>query len=1465
MYSRTLGFLKNIKKSSKKVKIDEYLEYIEQRMNDAKKIEHPEFVAWELASAYIDIKRAYLHYNIDTNHSHYEQFQKIWMDLFKSLFEFYVKDKPFEGSKENLAELNKDLSLDIGRMVSLESEFETNVHQLTDEQREKFEISFNSNGQVIRNNKIFSIDEPSSQSLDLPEPIFVIGFNGKVYFNSQKAQSETGIKVNDDDLIKKFNHSSFLSGDSVICGGTIATDKQGRITKISNMSGHYKPDSRNMLMAVQQLYESGADLSHAIVEIIHKNSNSSEEITQCNALLFLQANYHHRHCHPQIANSIENYRSYHQIELKIAPYVPNFLQKIKNELKDKPSEVTLEIFLKNQIPKYLKQIAEDTAIKKEEQIFYQWAMLDAFIQCIPNQETLILKQASNFNINVAFFEQERPISFTQSFDSDWLDKVKYVHCFLNALLEKHELSDSANKLIKKCNKKISLILESRKDEAELEEEARGYLSEIIQSGYKKSLKYPNDEFYELFSSHSFLEKAEEYFNNHHQVKDDHFEKQPSTSVKKIDTNRLECFQLVSGTDTDTDKPINCLESYCITKNIDGVFSLQKYNVDKGKASEEGIILYLIGKDIDEESVKKLSSEDLVKIYQNSPGKIDEITKILKSISTNERDFKSLGQPKEPSTQQKNAKYNKDIDVIKPQKLEEIPKEGLEISAKNRKNYIFKRNRSESSEGYESGYESEGGTVYSDQGHELGQGVYSRARKFKSKDGKKVKAILDPIKRDDNEIKAKYNFFKSLYPEAGVDLIENENTYRLVLPLIPGRPFNKIKINNEEEHIKLFLSAIQALKDCHNKGFVVVDLKEDNIHYDKKSGKSYLIDGGMSVPEGEEIHEQFKVTQDATAQYMRKKFPHYAPECISKGVRARADKRMDIYSLGTMMKKTFRNPSPELTQLIDSCQAESPNKRPTLDELEKQLTDLNFKHSAKEEEVIVDKNDEFFISLGKDGVHSFIMVGVIQDGKPILLGRVGKQNSIEGISIGEFALKGIFAQNEAELRNESLRVGGDISYSAYAINYNQYLQFTELLSLAQRNSQIECYVPDRVNNNTVIMAKKALLKQSLGNADQQEQTIVEHSHAISVNNTCRHTAIDLIEYTQGIPHLTDNVSRTFFRDLPLTANFSYGKPDEHFYVLPLPPSAYKNEHDNKNKIVVLTKIFQRMEDLLKTDPYSDITIQKFDALKKLYCQQANIPSDNLDDALNAINQWKNENNKIINRLRDQGFFARRFVSRSTTNIMVDEIIKETDFSKACSELENAGKSNPAVGNLLITVKKLKDDGTLSMSDLPRITQYLTDTTALIKDPNSNEAYIKHNANINDAFHRSWGPIIGGALLCIAEILLVAAAITVTVLTFGMSSPLTIPALAVGGSVAVAGVSLSATAFTAVAGAGLAVTGIAGIGIASKAGMFAHNATKDRIIATAMEEVSSIEKTKNAKADLQDLIREKDESDDNSLEV
>jgi serine/threonine protein kinase len=582
---------------------------------------------------------------------------------------------------------------------------------------------------------------------------------------------------------------------------------------------------------------------------------------------------------------------------------------------------------------------------------------------------------------------------------------------------------------------------------------------------------------------------------------------------------------------------------------------------------------------------------------------------------------------------------------------------------------------------ESFFEAEGETYH--KGKKIGAGDYSEGRKFKSNvDKNQAVVVLTPInkeKYDKKEVQAKYVFFKTLYPDKTVELFSTEDSYRLVLPLVPGKAYKRCPINDEKELIGLFQSAAGALQDCHKEKLVIVDFNENNIFYDKQTGKSYLIDGGMSALDGEKLHEQQfklpKVAADAYIAMKKNQCPQYAPECFQKEGIPNASQAMDIYALGSMMERMKKKipleqqgkaGDKELGSLIKSCKESDPSKRPSLDQIQAKLLELEVKCNADEKDIIVNKNDEFFISLGTAENHSFIMLGVMQNGEPTLLGRVGKKMD-RGLSEAEFYLKSIVSHAPSGLKKERSDLNGlDIGYSAYAINYNQYLEFRTLLSASPKSEKITMYQPEQVVGDMVLMREKALPKLDL-NKDLKEKghKIIKDSQKISLSNTCRHTAIALIEYAQGIKHLTDNVSRTYFRDLPLTIKFADNKPDpsQHFYVFPLPPNFYGKE--DKAKYDILKTLYKRMEDVIKKDPNGDKAINNFEALKKLYCQQASLVSkvdkkQQIEDALQGIKDWKIEHSKIISELRNQSRIGKALGYKASTEEMVEKL--EDSLSK-----------------------------------------------------------------------------------------------------------------------------------------------------------------------------------------------------------
>jgi serine/threonine protein kinase len=258
-------------------------------------------------------------------------------------------------------------------------------------------------------------------------------------------------------------------------------------------------------------------------------------------------------------------------------------------------------------------------------------------------------------------------------------------------------------------------------------------------------------------------------------------------------------------------------------------------------------------------------------------------------------------------------------------------------------------------GYESGYESDGGTKYSPV-KPLGKGGYAQARLFRSACKKEV-TVLNPVTMpgDMGEAAIKQRFFLKVYPNNQSHLFTIAGgDYRLVVPYVPYIPYHKLTIDTPEIQLNLFCSAAQALKDCHDKGIIVIDLKEDNIYYDSSTQKSYLIDGGLSAPTGTTIDPlAFQKSTPELVENYKLEYTQIPPECWSvKPTPVLATPKMDIYALGIMMSDLFKKkPDSELQALINHCLEEDPDKRPTLTNLIASLDSIQRKRAIVETVVL----------------------------------------------------------------------------------------------------------------------------------------------------------------------------------------------------------------------------------------------------------------------------------------------------------------------------------------------------------------------------------------------------------------------------------------------------------------------------------------------------------------------------------
>ena len=226
------------------------------------------------------------------------------------------------------------------------------------------------------------------------------------------------------------------------------------------------------------------------------------------------------------------------------------------------------------------------------------------------------------------------------------------------------------------------------------------------------------------------------------------------------------------------------------------------------------------------------------------------------------------------------------------------------------------------------------------------GNYAAARLFKSCSDAATRVVLSPVsvehfdsvaekKASFEEAQRKVAFFTALYPGSRVRFIPcSDGTYRLILPEIPGVPYKKIRLSDSSQIRSIMFSAVLALKDAHDKGYVTIDLKEDNILYNLDTGKSCLIDGGLAVKIGDPIPIYiFQCESQTKVNENREEFYHLAPECWSTSI-VMANEAMDVYSLANMILRRANKAHIDdpLMSVLVQCSDLNPTKRPTLKDL-----------------------------------------------------------------------------------------------------------------------------------------------------------------------------------------------------------------------------------------------------------------------------------------------------------------------------------------------------------------------------------------------------------------------------------------------------------------------------------------------------------------------------------------------------
>lgn len=133
---------------------------------------------------------------------------------------------------------------------------DTQVAYLDANQRKEYAVSFENGKAMYKGMEMDSFHESTISGAG--NMIFVIGPDKTLYAGSH--------------VVGKFHHSSFLAGGVIVGAGELKCDR-GKITEISNKSGHYKPNKDEMVTTLTILSEKGVDLSNVKLRFLLKQGD----------------------------------------------------------------------------------------------------------------------------------------------------------------------------------------------------------------------------------------------------------------------------------------------------------------------------------------------------------------------------------------------------------------------------------------------------------------------------------------------------------------------------------------------------------------------------------------------------------------------------------------------------------------------------------------------------------------------------------------------------------------------------------------------------------------------------------------------------------------------------------------------------------------------------------------------------------------------------------------------------------------------------------------------------------------------------------------------------------------------------------------------------------------------------------------------------------------------------------------
>ena len=310
-------------------------------------------------------------------------------------------------------------------------------------------------------------------------------------------------------------------------------------------------------------------------------------------------------------------------------------------------------------------------------------------------------------------------------------------------------------------------------------------------------------------------------------------------------------------------------------------------------------------------------------------------------------------------------------------------------------------------------------------------------------------------------------------------------------------------------------------------------------------------------------------------------------------------------------------------------------------------------------LIVSKNCEFFVAICKKREHSFVIFGVHDKeanknhilcgvGKYFLMGEDASSmmsaNCSNGLSFlfdeerGELYTE--FYSKDGKICNQFRREEIDISYSAYRISLENYLEFIFLLNHSKRfNSKqtLRGYDLDKSEgpNLEFEFYKFVTRDKPLSEENAEKLKKIDGSaRSVSMGNSCRHTALMLVEMVIKEKQISVVIMQWSFQTIHVLLHERIRKELIYF---PVPPPRQPAKKEEMPQHRVMVRLYRQLQTLSSKFLDNEVTYEKFYALRALYDQLDSRKDRSIFEVFEHIHAWDSQNASLIDTKRGFPFF------------------------------------------------------------------------------------------------------------------------------------------------------------------------------------------------------------------------------------